>query len=206
MTRLRRPILTLLAAALPSIVVPATGCHADSADVDPSSRSAAQERESLEGRRVEFAIEPGAASKEELEAAARHVETLADVAAAKVKMRVADNDATVVSVELWGAEFPADEKLTEALRGEFPFLKDAIITVAPMEEGDKPPVVEAAAEEEDPEVLRQRIIEDMRAKGVEGDIIVDIKDDGEGGREVEVRVEKHSDEDEGPDALTNDPA
>lgn len=204
MTRLRRPILTLLAAALPSIVVPATGCHTESADVDPSSRSAAQERESLEGRRVEFAIEPGGATPDQLEAAARHVETLADVAAAKVKVRAADDDATVVSVELWGADFPTDEKLTAALRDEFPFLKDAIITVAPMEEGDQPPVVAGAEDEEDPEVLRQRIIDDLRAKGVEGEIVVNIKDDGEGGREVEVRVEKHTDED-GPDALAADP-
>ena len=85
-----------LIAALPAVLLhPAFACHpADSEDVTEPTRSAEVDIEDLDGLRIEFALENNAATPAEIEAAARHVETLADVAAAKVRIEARSEDAT----------------------------------------------------------------------------------------------------------------
>jgi hypothetical protein len=175
---------------MPLAALVAAACHPAADDTEPTDRANQLEQDAVEGRIVEFALEPGAVTPEEIERVARHVETLADVKAAKVKVRAAKDDATVITVELWGSNFPDEDTLAREMRASFPFMKDAVITIAELDEESAPHrgIDSAAHEEEDPEVLQQRIIDDLRAKGVKGEIVVDVSDDGEG-RKVEVRVE-----------------
>ena len=199
----RRPALQCLAAAIPIIAVAIAACHPQADDAEPTDRADQIEEDTIEGRIVEFALEPGAATPAELKSVASHVETLGDVHSAKVKVRAAKDDATVISIEMWGSNFPDEDTLANEMRDTFPFMKDAVITVAELEadgDGDPHRAMVEVAKDEDPEVVKQRIIDDLRAKGVQGDIKVDVRDDGNGNREVEVHVES----DDPNDALAVD--
>ncbi|MCA9706951.1 MAG: hypothetical protein KDK70_13945 [Myxococcales bacterium] len=187
----RRALLTL--AALPLLLLPlACAGPVDDATSPEAALEAQTDRDGevpTEGRRVQLTVPAAHASAEELAALVEFLEGQADVAQAKaaVKKTSPAGDAEV-SVELWGQDMPADEALAAAVQAQFPYL--AQVDVSPIDvEAEAPPQESADV---DPEVLRQQIIDDLHAQGVEGQIDVQITDHPDGRREVEVSV--HQDE------------
>ena len=180
---IRRTVLML--AAIPVLLIPL----ACASPVEDDMTAPTVEREgqaALEGIRVELLVPAAHATHEQMSAIIQHVEGQADVAQAKAAIRQSSEtgDAEVM-VELWGQAMPTDQELASAVQTEFPFV--AQVDISPIDpEAEAPPVDDA---EVDPEVLRQQIIDDLRAKGVEGDIDVQITDHPDGRREVEVEVE-----------------
>lgn len=182
----------LLLAALPLLIVP-LGCasHHDEPLPDPVT-----EREGtveLDGRRIEIDLPDGHATPEQIHAVVEHLEGQADVAGAKAMVHPSEAGGAELVVELWGQDMPADEVLLADLHAEFPFLPEGAASVAPLDPEAEP--LPADDEPQDPEALRQQIIDDLRAKGVEGEIDVTITDHPDGRREVEVEVH---DDDEPP--------
>jgi hypothetical protein len=187
MLTLRRSLLTLAFAAIPLLVLPlACAGHADEPD-EPAAPVARTANAPAQGIRVELTVPAEHASAEDIATIVEHLEGQADVAQAKAMVhKVSDGEGAEVVMELWGQDLPSEEELVQALETEFPYLAGTEITVSELD-----PEAETLPQEdhdEDPEALRQRIIADLRAKGVEGEIDVQITDHPDGRREVEVRV------------------
>ena len=137
--------------------------------------------------RVELTVPAAHANPEDIAAVVEHLEGQADVAQAKAMVhKVSDTEGAEVVMELWGQDLPSEEELVEALQTEFPYLVGTDITVSDLDPEAQP--LPQDDKDEDPEALRERIIADLRAKGVEGEIDVQITDHPDGRREVEVRV------------------
>lgn len=186
---IRRTLLTL--AALPLLSLP-QGCVSPVED-DMTTPNAPADREGqapLQGRRVEMAVPSAHATAEEMATLVQHLEGLADVAQAKAEVhKSSETGDAEVMVELWGHDMPTDEELASAVQSQFPYIAQVLVT--PIDtEAEAPPQQSADV---DPEVLRQQIIDDLRAKGVEGDIDVQITDHPDGRREVEVEVHDEQD-------------
>lgn len=184
MPSLRRSLLTL--AAIPLLLLP-LACAGQAEDPEAPTPVARTTEAPMLAIRVELTLPADHASADDIEALVQHLEGQADVAQAKAMVhKTSDGEGADVVVELWGQDLPAEEELVEALRTELPYLAGTEITVSDIDAAaDAPP---AADEDEDPEALRQRIIDDLRAKGVQGDIDVVITDHPDGRREVEVKV------------------
>jgi hypothetical protein len=184
MTTLRRSILTL--AALPLLLLPLScASHADEPEPDaPQARSA---EAPLQALRIELTMPAEHANADDVAALVQHLEGQLDVAQAKAMVHAdTEGDGAQVVVELWAQDLPSEEELVQELQSEFPYLAGTAITVSDMDAtAELPP---AADEDEDPEALRQRIIDDLRAKGVQGEIDVVITNQPDGRREVEVQV------------------
>lgn len=165
------------------------GCQHENDDVSPESRHV----EMTEGRSISLAL-PSDLEREQVHAIAEHIEHQlgGDVAAAKVKV-MKDDDAgeTSLVVELWGSDLPDQATATTGLRQQFAFLADASIAVEELalEDGPVPDSIDHESLDEDPEVAKQEIIDQLRAQGVQGDIDVQVSD-GPDGRQVEVQVEE----------------
>lgn len=186
MTTLRRTILTL--AAIPLLLVP-LACAGQAEDpADPAAPQPRTASAPVQAIRVELTMPADHANADEIAALVQYLEGQADVAQAKAMVhKDSESQAAAVEVELWGQDLPSDEELVEALQAEHPYLAGTTITVSPIDtEAATPP---ADVEREDPEALRQRVIDDLRAKGVEGPIDVQVTDHPDGRREVEVHVE-----------------
>jgi predicted transcriptional regulator len=135
--------------------------------------------------------------KDKLHAIAQAVEQKTGAHMAKVAVQKGEEDMHVM-IEVWtpGA---VDAGLEEALRGEFSELAAAEITRADLgvggpdmtADGDGPMAAGHVDidPDDDPETIRQKVIEDLRAKGVEGEIKVEVIDMGDGKRGVKVEVE-----------------
>lgn len=164
-------------------------CAMESGDVTPADRQ--NQAEIAAGQRVEISFDADAGG-DDVRAVAEFTEGLGNVAAAKVKAKKQSDGPMTLVMELWGEDLPGQAELEQALRSEFEFLADASIAVTALDAASAP---DPADESGDPEEVKQKIIDRLRAEGVEGDIQVDVKD-GENGREVDVRVEKHCDGDD----------
>lgn len=181
-----RTILTL--AAIPLMLVP-FACAGQADDpADPAAPVARTADAPVQAIRVELTMPAEHANPDEIAALVQYLEGQADVGQAKAMVhKGSDAAGAEVVVELWGQDLPSDEELVEALQAEHPYLAGTAIAVSPIDTEAAPPPVDD--KHEDPEVLRQRIIDDLRAKGVEGPIDVQITDHPDGRREVEVNVQ-----------------
>jgi hypothetical protein len=133
---------------------------------------------------------PADTDKATIEAIAQTVESVAgpDVAGVRIKVEQGEGETMVLAIELWGAELAAGDEIINKLRADHPSLSDASITSSTHE---GPPNDEPVAGEHDDETLEQtraRVTDELRAKGVEGEIDVQVIDD-EQGRRIEVHVE-----------------
>lgn len=127
-------------------------------------------------------------SEAQLHAIAQYVEQNAagDVAGAKVKVRK-DGDSTALEVVLMGQNLGDGAGIEGQLKAQFPELASASISVGEAPADDEPMVHSDA---EDPAVAEQEILEQLQEQGVEGEINVEVNDDEEGHRQVEVQVKK----------------
>ncbi|MCB9756369.1 MAG: hypothetical protein H6713_41145 [Myxococcales bacterium] len=127
-------------------------------------------------------------SEAQLHAIAQYVEQNAagDVAGAKVKVRK-DGDSTALEVVLMGQNLGDGAGIEGQLKAQFPELASASISVGEAPADDEPMVHSDA---EDPAVAEQEILEQLQEQGVEGEINVEVNDDEEGHRQVEVKVKK----------------
>jgi len=181
----------LALAALPLLLSP-LGC-ASQLD-DASDPIEAREGEApTEARRIELTVPAEHASREQVQALVDHLEGQAELAGAKVSVnKSSETGDAQVDVMLWGQDMPSDEAFEADLLAEFPYLAADSIAISAVDiEAESLPHEDAP---EDPDELRQRVIDDLRAKGVEGEIDVTITDHPDGRREVEVEV--HDDQDE----------
>jgi hypothetical protein len=151
----------------------------------PATRSS----EALVGASYEIsgAFEP---SEEQIHAIAQFVESHGqDVAKNKVEVRIeGPGEATTLEIELWAAQLPGDE-LAAALQQEFPALADAQISVSALDpEALSQPAALDIEPGDDPEAIEEKIIADLRAQGVEGEIEVTVTPTDDGRHEIEVEV------------------
>ena len=180
---LRRTALSLLLAAF------ATGCANDHDD----SESTATPREHmgpLSGRTIEFALDVDALDHDTMNAIGKRIETQTGAESVSIEVRKSDDDGTTVVVQAWGHTPIADDALVADLRAQFPALKNAVISVKPLA-GDGPAARLGDVEvdkDEDPEVVKKQVVEQLRAKGVKGDVDVQIDDRDDGKREVRIEV------------------
>lgn len=183
----RTPLLALVA----GLALTMAACHAES-DTASAGEPRHAELASLQGTMVEV-IPTQALEQDELHLIASYLEQRAGAEQVKVKLRQDSEDNQHLEVELWGAE-SLPTTLHDDLRDKFPQLADAEITQAnlngpPIQDEDGLGPAPHIDKNADPETVKSKIIADMRAKGVEGDIHVDVKDVN-GERRVEVRVER----------------
>lgn len=110
-----------------------------------------------------------------------------DVGAAMVRLKKGDaGDA--LEIEMWGAGLPKSQDIGGILKTGFPELATANVQVSELAPGSgpTPPAIEVD-DDLSPEEARAQIVEQLG-----GDGVVDVKvEDGEDGRRIEVRVEKH---------------
>lgn len=183
--------IPLSLAILLTAAVPVVGC-AGGDDVSPSSEPRSGEATAdLQGTVIEIA---GAElDKDQIHAIAQAVEQRSGAHMAKVRVEKTDADEPAhLMVEIWSPD-PLAAGFEEDLRGQFDALASAQITRADL--GAAGPELDAGSEpaafgpDDDEETIRQKVIADLRAKGVEGDITVNVVDLGDGKRSVEVDVE-----------------
>lgn len=133
----------------------------------------------------------------EVEAIAKSAEKLAgsEVVGAKVKARQEKEGPMILTIEVWGPSLEDPDAMIEGLRAEHPILIDTPIAVAEEQtEGHAETEVFAKkVEGETPEQTKARIVQELRDQGVEGEIHVDVTEDADGHRKVEVRVEDDKD-------------
>lgn len=185
MLTLRRSLLTL--AAIPLLLLPLACASQADEPTEPAAVVARSVDAPMQAIRVELTVPAEHANADDIAAVVQHLEGQADVAQAKAMVhKVSEGEGAAVVMELWGQDLPAESELVQALQSEFPYLAGTEISVSDIDAtAEVPPQPD---ENEDPEALRQRIIDDLRAKGVEGDIDVVITDHPDGRREVEVEV------------------
>lgn len=186
MPTLRRSLLTL--AALPLLLLPLACASQADEPTEPAAPVARSADAPMQAIRVELTVPAEHANADDIAAVVQHLEGQADVAQAKAMVHaVGEGEGAHVVMELWGQDLPDEDELVHALESELPYLAGTDIAVSDLDvTAEAPPQQDA---DEDPQALRQRIIDDLRAKGVEGDIDVQITDHPDGRREVEVRVE-----------------
>ncbi|MCH9682384.1 MAG: hypothetical protein K0V04_13180 [Deltaproteobacteria bacterium] len=181
----RRTFLTL--AAIPLLLVP-MGC---AGQADDSATPTVETRDgdmALAGVRVELTVPADHANSTEMGNLVQHLEGQGEVAQAKAAVQKSSEDSNAtVTVDLWGADLPTEEEIVDELQAEYPYLAGTQIHVTSLDPATEP-LPQEEHDDKDPEVLRQEIIDDLRAKGVEGEIEVVITELPEGGREVEVQV------------------
>ncbi len=168
-----------------AMVATAPGCQPASDGAEPADRSG--QLGASEAMQITIDTE-AELSQEQLHAIAQYIEQNAagDVGGAKVKVHK-DGDATELEVVLMGSNLGDGAGLSDQLKAQFPELASASIAV-----GEAAPEAEPMvhSDAEDPEVARQEIIEQLQEQGVEGDIDVQVHDDEDGKRQVEVKVKK----------------
>ena len=115
-----------------------------------------------------------------------------DVQGAKIMVHADEEGAApVIEVEMWAGELPGDE-FGDALRAEFEFLTDALVEVVALDEEMIDPMPDYGIEPgDDAETIEQKVTEELRAEGVEGEIEVTVTVTDDGHHAIEVNVEKH---------------
>ncbi len=184
----RRTFLTL--AAIPLLLVP-MGCAGQADDSELPTVEDRQGDGPVMGVRVALTVPAAHANADEMGALVAHLEGQADIAQAKAAVQKASADADAqVTIDLWGQDLPTEQELVTELQAEYAYLAAADIVVTTLDAATDP--MPQDHEAQDPDVLREEIIADLRAKGVQGEIEVTITDTPDGEREVEVQV--HDDE------------
>lgn len=182
--------------ALISLVL-ASACATDSEDT-AVPREAAHSGP-LVGRTIEFALDVDALDDGTMHSIAQRIEQQTGAESVSIEVKKSPDDGTTVVVQTWGRAAITNDALAADLRGQFPALKNAMIAINPLE-GDGPGDGPTRGlgeidvdKDEDPEVVKQQVIEQLRAKGVQGDVEVHVDDHDDGKREVRVEVkdEKH---------------
>ena len=185
---LRRTALAALFATLPLLSL---GCVAE--DTEPGTDARVAEGP-LVGHVVEFALEPDALDHDRVQALAKRVEAITAAETMQIKVEKSEEGGTVVVAEAWGRTAITGDAITKDLRATFPELADAVITVKAAT-GEPPsaklPALDDFDDDEDPEVVRKKVIERLRADGIEGDVKVDVDENEDGKREVRVEVSAH---------------
>jgi hypothetical protein len=175
------PLLALIVAAA------AIGCASDSEDTTTPREAPSGP---LVGRSVEFALDVDALDHATMDAIAKRIEQQTAAESVNIEVRKSSDDGTTVVINAWGRSAIADDALSADLRAQFPALKNAIISINALE-GEGPTHGLADLEidqDEDPEVVKRQVTEQLRAKGVQGDVQVHIDDHDDGKREVRVEV------------------
>lgn len=111
-----------------------------------------------------------------------------DVGAAMVRLKKGDGAGDALEVEMWGAGLPPAQDIGGILKAGFPELASATVQVTELAPGSgpTPPPIEID-DDLSPAEAKAQIVEQLGGEGV-----VDVKvEDGEDGRRIEVRVEKH---------------
>lgn len=193
--KLRTTLLALLCVSF-------AGCDnaEDTASPDDSQRAvetpvSAPSDGEVEARQI---VISGELSVETIQALGEHVEGLAEIHAAQIKVQKSDEGPTLVTLTVSGRDLPSDEELAAEVRG-FEGIGDAEVNFEAADAMDPSPDHDGLAEASDasktPEEVKAEVIAKLRADGVEGDIQVDVIDE-DGERRVEVRVENHEDKSE----------
>lgn len=113
-----------------------------------------------------------------------------------------ENDTIVVQAEVWG-ENAADVSITDSLKKTFPALSTATITEKPLSGKVESTLGKKLAHEffdtnlaneKDLEVVRQKIIADLAAQGVQGEVDVKVEGQSDGKKKVMIQIKQ-----EGPD-------
>ncbi len=178
----RTAILSLLAAL-------AAGCATD--NDEPEGPATPREHQGpLTGRAIEFALDVDALDHSAMDAIGKRIETQTGAQSVSIEVRKSEDEGTTVVVQTWGRAAIADDALVADLRAQFPALKNAVISVKPLAgEGPAERLGDLEVDkDEDPEVVRKQVLEQLRAKGVQGDVDVQIEDHDDGKREVRVQV------------------
>ena len=182
---LRRTALATLLATL------ALGCATDGSEPDADRRAVAEGP--LVGQVIEFALEPDALDHDRIHAVTKRLESITAAESMKVRVEKSDEGGTVVVAEAWGRTAITADAITKDLRATFPELANAVITVKAAS-GEPPssklPDLASFDDDEDPEVVRKQVVEQLRAQGVDGDVKVHIDENDEGKREIRVEVSK----------------
>lgn len=112
-----------------------------------------------------------------------------DVGAALVRLKQGEGPGTTLEIEMWGTGLPKSQDIAGHLAAAFPELANASIQVtelAPGSGGPHPIAIEVSGDLT-PEEAKAEIVEQLAGEGK-----VDVQvEDVEGGRRIEVRVEKH---------------
>ncbi|MEE9386793.1 MAG: hypothetical protein V3V08_25530 [Nannocystaceae bacterium] len=143
----------------------------------------------MQGKEIEIELGDGVDESRVREIAA-FAEQRSGVEQVRVKVEDNGDGGGQLTLELWGPAVGTTE-LTPLLRGQFPWLRG--VTIRELGLQGRPPSGGTEAvniEGDDPETAKKKIVEQLRADGVEGAIDVTLSDEG-GHRKVEVRVEKH---------------
>ena len=128
---------------------------------------------------------------DKVQAIAKHLEGKAvDTGAAMVRMKKENDGPATLEIELFAKTLPDGDAVAADLKVAFPELAGATISTGAAQpgSGDKLPLVEVS-KELSPAEAQAEIVEQLKAQGVDGEIKVDVKDDGEE-RRIEVKVEK----------------
>jgi hypothetical protein len=167
-------------------------CEAHDGEDSPPRAAEAPETAPTDARRIEFALEPGAATPEQIQAIATHLEGTMKVHDARVEVRQHTDDATTVAIEIRGSGFPTDDAIVADLRKSFPALTNALIDVKATDPDARARPIELPEidKDADPEEVEKKIVDELRARGEKGEIVVDVEDEDDGKRKVEVKVER----------------
>ncbi len=134
----------------------------------------------------------GDISNEDIHAIAHHVEQNAagDVAGARVEVQkiAGEGDGATINVTLLGSNLGDGAGIADDLRNSFAVLANANIAVTEADPGaENMPMVSSDAE--DPDEATQEIIEQLKAQGIPEEAIhVEVSEDEQGHRKVEVKV------------------
>jgi hypothetical protein len=179
---------TALAALFSTLAFTSIGCVAEGTEPGTDPRAADGP---LVGHVIEFALEPEALDHDRIQALSKRLESITAAETMKIKVEKSDEGGTVVVAEAWGRTAITADAITKDLRSTFPELANAVITVKPAS-GEPPsaklPALDDFDDDEDPEVVRKKVIERLRSEGVEGDVKVHIDENEDGKREVRVEV------------------
>lgn len=161
------------------------GCQHDDA-TSPHAAEIAQ----MPGLRLTIAGADLAPDK--VQAIAKFVEGKStDTGAEMVRVKKDDKGGGALEIELFAKTLPQSGALIEGLQASFPELAGASINVSDANADDAlghMPIVEVS-KELSPAEAQAEIAEQLKAQGIEGEIMIDVKD-GPEGRRVEVKVEK----------------
>lgn len=160
-----------------------TGCQNDE-DAHPRNADIA----GLPGLKV--TISGADLEHDKVQAIAKHLEGKAvDTGAAMVRMKKENDGPASLEIALYARTLPAGDAVAADLKAAFPELAGATISTGAAEPGGGHlPLVEVG-KELSPAEAQAEIVEQLKAQGVDGEIKVDVKDDGEE-RRIEVKVEK----------------
>ncbi len=162
-------------------------CHPASDDVAPTdNRDATADQSPMQAKRI--VIDADGLSRESINELAEHIEGLGEIASAKVKVMQDDQGQTVMHVEVAGRDLPTDDYLVGEIKS-FEGMADAAIAVDSVHPDDVAPDPMFSDKDKTPEQIKAEVTEKLRRQGIEGDVVVEVIDEGDGERRVEVRVE-----------------